>query len=201
MTADKARLSSATNTCCFSTAKSEVHIPQNGTILTRGVSGLLGRYVQEGQALFEIGIESQKELQLSVSQDAFNFFAGQLHKPINVYVRSPGCAAMICRLSQVNPRAFRLLKDSAIASANGGNLPVRPADIDSSAKNNSEVQWELLEPRFTATARLIDDQSKRLRAGQITTLLLNQARESIGEWTYRTVSNWLLDKFDKARRG
>ena len=94
-----------------------------------------------------------------------------------------------------------------MASANGGNLLVRPAaPVDSDAATRAvdgrePIRWELLQPRFSATVALNNSQSRSLRAGQLTTVRLDGTRGSIGEAIYRFVSNWVCEKVDRARRG
>jgi len=187
--------------------QSEIRTAGGGTVVTRNVRGLQGRFVREGQPLFEIGMDSRKELRLSVSQDDFDFFKDHVGRNVDVYIRSPGQRPLSCKLTRVNPRASRQVEHTAMASANGGNLLVRPAaPVDSDAATRAvdgrePIRWELLQPRFSATVALNNSQSRSLRAGQLTTVRLDDTRGSIGEAIYRFVSNWVCEKVDRARRG
>ena len=164
-----------------------------GKIITRKMRSLIGTYVKEGEALFEIGNESEKELELSIAQQDIETF--EEHTGSSVVVQLKNSKIINCELGSVNPRASCELPSEALSAANGGTLPVHPVTDEQS---ENETKWQLIEPRFTARVSLTHDQSQSLSTGQTTMVRLQASRGTLGMFLYRSISDWIETRWRAA---
>ena len=165
---------------------STVTSPAAGTIISREMQTLLGRYVQEGEELCAVGANDQKELQVSVAQLDLPKFSEQSGNDVEVKLHTPGSSPLSCVLGAVDPRADQRLPHDALAAANGGPLVVQPIEAA-----DESLKWQLIEPRFNAQVPLDSEMSAGLRAGQLTTVRLQVARGTMASFFYRGMTGWI----------
>ncbi|MEM7313067.1 MAG: HlyD family efflux transporter periplasmic adaptor subunit, partial [Planctomycetota bacterium] len=185
----EARLAERSSQLGQSELKSEVA----GKVVTREMRSLIGTYVREGEALFEIGTETKKELELSIAQQDIESFENETGNPVVVHLKNS--RKLRCHLGSVNPRASVELSSEALSAANGGSLAVQPVADESSDR---ETRWQLIEPRFTGRVELTDEQSESLHTGQTTTVRLHASRGTLGAFLYRSVSDWIENRWRMA---
>jgi putative peptide zinc metalloprotease protein len=166
--------------------ESVILAPAGGIVVTRDVDALLGRYVEEGQELLAIGVDQQKELQVSVSQDDIETFSQQSGQTVDVLLLAPGSSAFSSTLGTVDPRATRYLPHPALAAVNDGPLAVQESEA-----MGAENKWKLVEPRFLAKVPLSGVHSASLMAGQRGIVRLRTARGNLGQFIHRKVSDWV----------
>jgi putative peptide zinc metalloprotease protein len=178
-------------------ARAELTAPETGTILSPNVHLLTGRYMQEGEELLTIGDESNKELELSISQENVDFFRQFVGETVLVSLRSPGIGSIRCHLARIDPRGSRAIKHNALSAASGGTIAVQPVQA-SSSDDEVEAEWEFTEPRFAGIVKLTSAQSAKLKAGQTAKVRVLSHRGTLGQFVYRTVYKWLRGRIDRA---
>ncbi len=181
-------------------ARARLTAPEEGTILSPSINSLPGRFALEGEELLTIGQESSKELELSVSQEDVDFFRQFVGQTVRVSFRSPGLAAIGCDLVRIDPRGGRAIPNDAFSTAAGGPIAVQPTKSQEHDVAG-ETEWEFVEPRFGGIAKLTSAQSIRLRAGQTATVRLLSHRGTLGQYVYRTVSQWIRCRINRATGG
>jgi putative peptide zinc metalloprotease protein len=174
--------------------QSTVTAPAGGMIVTRGIDSLAGRFVHEGEELFAIGVEDQKELEVSIAQGDMKMFSQEQGNEIDVLLKPTGAESIVCILQNVDPRASQQLPHPALAASNEGPLAVQPLENE-----QTDEQWQLVEPRFVAKVALDHPQSAKLRAGQQTTVRLRIARGNMGSYFYRGVTGWVERRLERMR--
>jgi putative peptide zinc metalloprotease protein len=167
-----------------------VRAPCAGKIIRRDLATIIGTYLNEGDEIATIGDESKKELQISISQDDLEVFAGQVGKLGQVEI--PRYSPLQSTLEKVMPRASLTPLHPALATANGGPLPVNT--VGREGNDTAGATFELFAPRFTGIVRLNETESGKLRAGQRGTFSCRALHESIGEHLYHAVSRWVRER-------
>ncbi len=170
-----------------------VRAPCRGVVIGRNLEDRLGMYVEQGGEIASLGDETQKELQISVSQDDVDLFATQVARPVRV--RLPGSSVFFGTLVKLRPRANQHPPHPSFCAPVGGPLPAKAKD-DSESDNtdDDELPYEFLEPRFSGTVALSPEQSNKVRAGQLGSVAVLD-KTSIGGHLYRVVSVWIREKF------
>jgi putative peptide zinc metalloprotease protein len=170
--------------------KLTVHAPCAGRVIRRNLDTLRGTYLEEGREILTLGSESQKELLVSLAQEDLEVFTQRVGKPVRVNV--PGHAPWLSSLQKVIPRATLIPPHEALATANGGSLPVKPiAERDQASESD---RFELLAPRFTAIVRLSETDSRALRTGQCASVSYRPFDESIGEHLLHGFAHWIRQR-------
>ena len=88
---------------------------------------------------------------------------------------------------------------SPLSAAAGGPLPVRPKHTEDAHPSTVGENWELVEPRLTATVELSAEQGRHLRAGQLARATLRVARGPLGSSIYQRVGKWIRRRVQRAR--
>ncbi|MCA9145014.1 MAG: hypothetical protein H6821_05975 [Planctomycetaceae bacterium] len=163
-----------------------VRAPATGQIVGRTLPLLLDSYLQEGDELCRIGMESEKEIQLSIHQNDLHAFQAQIGE--SVAVRG-STGVLYAGLTSITPRATDQPTHPALCSSHGGPLPVR-ADHD----RNSPEGVRLLEPRFVGRVTLPVAASEQFRAGQLCTVSIRSPDDTIGNLLAARVHDWFASK-------
>ena len=87
----------------------------------------------------------------------------------------------------MEPRASVVPADATLCVPHGGTLAV--CDKPDSAESESNLDFELLSPRFTGIVTLNSAQSTSLHAGQRALVAL-RPMESVGQHLYESVCDW-----------
>ncbi len=157
-----------------------VRAPESGRVVNRTLHQLLGKYIEQGDELACIGVESKKELRASVAQDDYRVFASRVGQSVTLDI--PGLWLEKCLLEKIIPRAEMGSVPTALTTVHGGPIPVKQVK---DAKSN--LKQELLEPRLEAIAMLDNEQSSRLFCGQRVTIVYRPCNDSIGAHLYGIV--------------
>jgi len=175
-----------------------VRAPVAGRVIGRDLGCLIGAYLDEGAQIVALADERSKQLKISVSQHDTDPFSANVGA--SVRVRLPGVATFRGTLSELAPRADVRLPDPSLCATFGGPLSVRAKDRSRDEADLGGEQFELFVPRLTGTVKLTGEQSERLRAGQRGIVSLASFRECIAHHLYRTVTNWVRDRFQRATK-
>lgn len=136
----------------------EVISPRAGRVIAPALAQRLGAYVKEGDALFTVACEADKQLIAVIGEDVVDDVRRWLGQTVQLC--SPYLPELYGRLERIEPRATDKLPSASLAAIAGGPLAVRPAsdpaDVDS---------WRLLEPVFRGRIDLSPEASAQLPAG------------------------------------
>lgn len=160
--------------------------PADGQVIGRRLPILLNTYVKQGDELCHIAMEREKEIQLSIHQDDVEAFQAQVGARVSI--RCPS-GRVYANLSSITPRATDRPTHPALCSTHGGPLPVRANSSD-----DSRDAIRLLEPRFIGHILLPDESSEDLLAGQLCTVSIRSANDSVGRVVASRVRDWFESK-------
>ncbi|MCA9175841.1 MAG: HlyD family efflux transporter periplasmic adaptor subunit [Planctomycetales bacterium] len=153
--------------------------PVSGRVLRRNLANLAGRHFQEGAELLAIGDDAAKELRVSIDQGQLEGL--QRLQRASVRVRIPGHRPFRALLQSVEPQASVKPLHLSLCATAGGVLPV--------VIENDEVR--LVEPRFTAVAKLPAELASELQAGRRATAVLELARRPLLHFVHSRLKQWL----------
>jgi putative peptide zinc metalloprotease protein len=169
--------------------KLTVRAPIAGEVIARELDSLRDTYLSEGQEICVLGNENRKEIRVSVAQSELESAAAALNGAVRIHL--PGTGRQSGTLSKISPCASLQPLDIALCAPEGGPLTVKPkGDRQKKDSKNSSVEYELLEPGFTATVQIHDDMTRRLYAGQRATVAI-PIRQTVAEHLYHLSCQWL----------
>ncbi len=157
-----------------------VRAPSDGVLVSRNLRLLQDRYVDEGQELGEVGIESSKRLKVSIAPTDAHKIAGC--GPREIAVTVPNYGRFVAKLDHLESRTSQTIPDDSLSSINGGRLTV--ADL-----GDNELQ--LIDPRTSGYINLDKTHSLSLRAGQRAYVTLDTNRQSIAQWLLHKWRTWV----------
>ena len=166
----------------------------NGIVIGRELDSLIGQYVETGRTLLAIGNEDIKEVAVSIAQSDIDQFTRQKGTTPVVRVKGRLDPVPNAQLVRVDPEASVELPSVALAAPFGGPLTVTVRNEAESEDSND--QFILFAPRFTATVSLTADQSQILRAGELAKIRVGSVGKTVGEHLYGKVERWLRRKID-----
>ena len=161
-----------------------------GRVYARNLDALRGRYLQAGDEIAVLGSEDAKELLVAVPQDDVDLFAKHL-SVANVCARTASGHSLTARLTSIDPRGSNELPHAALSAAVGGPLAVKPAARTEETSKKQDLRYELTSPVFQGKAALSADESRRLHAGQLTTLSFHTEEETVAMRIYRGLERWI----------
>jgi len=170
--------------------------PMSGQIVSDDLEALLGTYLTEGHELLVIGDETQKEIKLSIAQEDAELFSSQIGPNVTVKMRGGNREKIQLPITAVEPGASTAVEYTSITAAAGGSIIVRPKMI----ADQSQQQWEFIEPRLTGLIELTAEESKEIRAGQLAMVKLPIARSAFGTGVYRFAERWLRQRWELIQR-
>ncbi|MBL8829130.1 MAG: efflux RND transporter periplasmic adaptor subunit [Planctomycetaceae bacterium] len=135
-----------------------------GTIVTRDLMTLVGRYVRQGDVLVAIGDDEQKELIVSVAAEDEAEYVARQDQSVDAYRAMSLDRTAVGRLTQLEPRARYELPHEALGANSGGPIVVRSVARDSI--HSEEISFKSLEPRLIAKVSLDRATSRSVRAGE-----------------------------------
>ncbi len=163
-----------------------VRAGRSGQVVSRDLLSLGGTFAKAGMELMTIGLENEKELQLSIGQRELPVSTALVGKPLRVRIGTHG--SVVGTLERVNPRASRSIPHPALAAINEGPLPVSESQSANDRGDGERIR--LTEHRFTAIVKLPDDQSLNFRCGERGIAALGLPNRSLGMHLWRTVHDW-----------
>ncbi len=161
--------------------------PHDGIVVGRNLDALQGQFVDIGQELLVVALESSKDIWLAVPQDQVDVFTVE-RQQLRAYF--PGLEPFSCRIEKVAPRASQIPCHRALAAHQGGPLAVRPQTAGDSDPSRHDG-YRLVTPHFQATVSLDAKYGRRLRAGQVGWLTVLGYHDTLGRHLYRAVQDWL----------
>ena len=170
--------------------------PISGQIVSDDLDALLGTYLSEGHELLVIGDESQKEIKLSIAQEDAELFNSQIGANVTVKMRVGNREAIELPITAVEPGASTAVKYKSITAAGGGSIIVRPKTMT----DESQQQWEFIEPRLSGLIELSPEEAKNIRAGQLAMVKLPVARSAFGTGVYRFAERWIRQRWELIQR-
>jgi pyruvate/2-oxoglutarate dehydrogenase complex dihydrolipoamide acyltransferase (E2) component len=173
-------------------AQLEIRAPDEAVVLDSHLDHLLGTFIEVGQPVIHMAVESQKEVQVSIPETAYDAFAKQIGVTPKVHIRGVSRAIDAGVLAKVEPKANTHLRHDAWAAPYGGPLPVRASSH--SGDEGADSEFRLVAPRFHGVIALPPEMAQQLRDGQVGEVKLDDAHETVGQWAYRIAANWAYGK-------
>ncbi len=177
-------------------ANFQIVAPMSGQIVSGDLEALLGTYLPEGHELLVIGDETQKEIKLSIAQRDAELFTSQIGANVTVKMRGGNHEKLELPIAAVEPGASTSVEYAALTAAAGGSLVVRPKAV----ADDSQQQWEFVEPRLTGRIELGPEEAKQVRAGQLAMVKLPVSRSKFGTGVYRFAERWLRQRWEFIQR-
>ena len=159
---------------------------RSGHVVGRDLRSLHGTFAKAGMELLTIGLDDEKEVQLSVGQRELGISTSLIGQELKVRIGTH--PAFMGTLVRVNPRASRKIPHAALAASNGGPLPVSEAQM--SEQTESDERLQLTEHRFTAVLKLPADAASQLHCGERGIATLGLPRGSLGTHLWRSAHDW-----------
>ena len=174
-------------------AQQTVTAPIDGFVFQRKLENRIDSFARAGEALLSIAHAETKEVVVSVDQRDLESIQGK--EGMYLKVAFPGQPLLKTKLTRVNPRVSNRLQHDSWGANLGGPLPVQPVADES---QRQEVQFELLDPRFTMDLSLEPAMSESLFAGQRGRAFFATNRQSLGSYLYLAAAEWLKQKIELA---
>ncbi len=168
----------------------------DGQVIAHTLPQRLGCYVQVGDELLTIGVESRKELVLAVSHDDFDEVLPRVGQ--TVVLRIGSRPRIRARLAHMDPRATLELPHPALAATAGGPLAVEGTGASTAREGEQGATASLCAPRFRATIELPAAAAATLFAGERGWAKLGHRRERLGQWITLGAYEWLANKIAAA---
>lgn len=162
----------------------DVISPRAGRVIAPALAQRQGAYVTEGDTLFTVASEADKQLIAVIGENVVDEVRGWLGRA--VILRSPYLPELSGQLERIEPRATDMLPSAALAATAGGPMAVRPAsdpsDVDS---------WRLLEPVFRGRIDLSLGAAAQLPAGlRLQTSFGFQSQTLFQRWSQTICNLW-----------
>lgn len=166
----------------------QVRAPVAGRVVARQLLAMDGTYVKEGHELLAIGLESSKELVLSIGHQQIDEILPAIGSSVDVRVGSrPRLKGM---LKRIEPRATKQLPHPAMSAADGGPLAVTATE-----QNGDRRSLELVEPHFRAVVSLTENTPQSLFCGERGYAIIGFRQSSICSDLNTRVQQWIRAKF------
>lgn len=166
-----------------------VRAPCRGTVVTRDLAALVGRYVKQGDVLLSLGDDEQKELIVSVVAADEHEYVAAVDQSLSVYRPANHGRSWRGTLAQVEPRARYELPHEALGANTGGPVVVRLAT--GSATDEKPTTFQSLEPRLIAKVVLDRETSRKLFAGERVTVAFRATEQSWARRWFESLSSYL----------
>jgi putative peptide zinc metalloprotease protein len=142
---------------------------ERGTVLSRTITDLHGRWIKAGEELVLLGNDQRRRLSAVVPQSQIAAVREAVGNDVDVHIWGNGASLSgdhwRGRIESVAMRGTVEIQYPALSAMAGGPLTVRPKEKnggDSSAKN--ATAWQLLEPHFVAEISLPNETLRKIDA-------------------------------------
>ncbi len=158
-----------------------IRAPFAGRVTNRHLGQLHGIFFRSGDELLRFGQASEREVKVAVSERDEPHFRAAMNQPCGVRIEGRG-AEFPGELTRVEARATREPVDPALTALAGGPLAVRRTEQETAAPGDprrasgSGSDYELAEPYFAATVRLVEGVS--LAPGEMARVRFRSARSA-----------------------
>ncbi|MDF1753800.1 MAG: HlyD family efflux transporter periplasmic adaptor subunit [Verrucomicrobiales bacterium] len=202
----------------------DVFAPVSGRVFLRRPEMLPGRFLRPGSEILSILPEEAPELVVSADQRAVDAFETAQQYDVNVRIAGRPGEPLPAKVIRIEKTATIAVPHAALASSNGGPLPVRqkmnaqserakglarsiaPSGdemdhfVGLSIEENDVTQLEFPKARLTGYATVEPREGDPpLREGEWGFAKLYEAdTKRLGIWIYEGVSRWLISKWEQA---
>jgi putative peptide zinc metalloprotease protein len=168
----------------------KIRAPMAGRVYARKMEQMPGSWFQRGDEIVKIGQVAGREVKLAVGQDLQPHFKAALRRRVAVRIEGRG-AVLPARLERLDGNASRALPHPALTALAGGPLPVQPAG-DAAGAAQEEERYELAEPHFGATVRMISADASILEDGELARVKF-RSPEKVTLWreAHAAVARWI----------
>jgi putative peptide zinc metalloprotease protein len=166
-----------------------VRAPIAGEVIARELDSLRNTYLSAGQEICILGDEERKEIRASVNQNDLETANASLNQTVRILVFGSGRYSGT--LSKISPRADKEPLHPALCAPEGGPLTVKSKSDRQKNARNSNAEYELLEPCFTATVKIRAEAMQNLYTGQRAAVAVPIHAQSFAEHLYFLASQWL----------
>jgi putative peptide zinc metalloprotease protein len=181
-------------------AEMTMRAPRAGRVIGRDLDILVGTYVEPGTMLMAIGVEENKEIRLSISEERIETFQKSVGRYPHLRIRGRSEPVRQGRLEKIGPRASAKVEHPALGAPAGGPLAVRQvARNQAEPRDDADLETEFVSPRFTGVVQLPLDVSLSLRAGELARARLMDRNDTVGRRVFETISHWVRQKLGNAR--
>ena len=167
-----------------------LHAGRDGRVVGRELTRLTGTYAKAGTELLTIGLENEKELQLSIGQTDLSTSLTLIGAPLKVRIGTHPAVTGV--LDRVNPQATRAVPHQALAAVSGGPLPV--VENENQESDSTDTALRLTEHRFTAIVKFSAEDACLLHCGERGSASLGLQRASLGVHLWRSACRWFDDQ-------
>ncbi len=202
----------------------DVHAPVGGRVFLRRPEMLPGRFLQPGSEILSILPEKPPELIISTNQSAGDAFESARAHEVKVRFAGRTGEPIAAKVTRIEKTATIAVPHAALASSNGGPLPVRQKvntqserarglartinqsgdEMDHfvglSREQNDVSHLEFPKARLTGYASITEPPGAApLREGEWGfARLYDSETKRLGVWIYEGVSRWLVNKWEQA---
>ncbi|TWT49073.1 HlyD family secretion protein [Rubripirellula amarantea] len=161
--------------------------PHAGRVISRGINHRLGSFIHEGDVVLLVANETDKQVIAVIAQSVVDQTGSWVGK--SVIIRGTDQVQRSGKLYRIDPKATDHLPSPALASIEGGPLPVRKAsDQDQQSGADS---MRLIEPAFRARVRLDPETAKQLPDGSTAQVHLGYRTDPIAtRWVQLIRDQW-----------
>ena len=159
-------------------ATMQIRAPMDGRVTNRKLAQMAGTFLATGDEALRIGRAAGSDVKIAVSQEDEPHWREAAGRPLRAKIEGRG-GAFDAELVRLEPQATRELIDPALTALAGGPLALRRNDDPAAARG---AEYELAEPHFTATARLLAPEP--LCPGELARVRFRSARTATlwSEW-------------------
>ncbi len=201
----------------------DVVAPVAGRVFLRRPEMLPGRFLEPGREILSVIPEEDPELVVSANQRAVDAFEAARSRELQVRIAGRLGQPIPARMQRLEQTATIAVPHPALASVNGGPLPVRqtstpesdrskglartlaPAGeemahfVGLSLEDDDVTQLEFPKARLTGYASISGGPQPPLREGEWGMAKLYEAEKTrLGTWVYQGLSRWFLAKWEQA---
>ena len=179
--------------------KQVITAPESGRLLSRNVAEWHGRWVAAGTELAQLGDHETRTVKFQFPQTEIKTIRRQINSPMNIHVwGSPGVLA--APIQMIPPRATVAVAQPRLTALANGPLPIKPASPSIASTDESQQQWELLEPHFTASLDVSTGQLAHLGIGQTAVVEFTTRRGVVGDVVRSQWQRFWNDRHEKFRQ-
>lgn len=150
--------------------------PHDGTVASRDLAALVGRFVDKGDELVRVSGSEKREVIGVIHQDRIRVAKANVGESVRIGDASTQVVEGL--LHAIDPRASLELPDHSLAASYGGPLAVTASDADRDDSNDPHP-IRLTEPHFLLRVELSADADRQLKTGMRVGVRIGYRQDSI----------------------
>ncbi len=171
-----------------------VTAPFDGFVFHRDLSSKKGSFAKLGDTLLSMAEQKTKEVVVAIEQRDWESLKGKSGNAMRVAMKS--LPVFQATINRIDGRASDVPKHPSLCANAGGPLPIKSVTADS--KQNQDANFLLLTPHFNVDLELSPEVSSRLMSGQRGRAFFATKSESLGQYMFVAVEQWLKEKIEMA---